>query len=212
MTIRIALADDHPLILDGLLRLFEREDDIDVVACCSDGEEVLQAVRAHHPDVLIVDLRMPRVGGLKLLRQLFEEGCRMQVVVFTAELADEDLLEAVRLGARGLVLKDMAPDLLVRCVRTVHAGGQWLEKQAAGRALERLALREVGWQTLARVLSRREIELVRFVAQGLRNKEIAARLSISEGTVKIHLHNIYGKLGVGNRVELANYARKRGLD
>jgi DNA-binding NarL/FixJ family response regulator len=113
---------------------------------------------------------------------------------------------------RGLVLKDMAPYLLVRCTRTVHGGGQWLEKEATGRALERLVAREVARQALARILSRREIELVRLVAQGLRNKQIASCLGISEGTVKIHLHNVYEKLDVANRVELANYARERKLE
>jgi DNA-binding NarL/FixJ family response regulator len=112
---------------------------------------------------------------------------------------------------RGAVAKGAAPEALVRCIRTVHAGGQWLEGEVAGRVVERLLNGEAGNGHLPGGLTPREAELVELVSQGLRNKEVAARLGISEGTVKIHLHRIYEKLGVTSRVELANYARERGL-
>ena len=207
MTIRLILADDHPLVLDGLRHLFEQEPDMRVVARCGDGEAALRAVREHRPDILVLDLNMPRLGGMEVLRRLAREGLGVRAVLLTADIGEDELLEAVRLGVRGIVLKEMAPDLLVRCVRTVHGGGQWLEQHATGRALERLLAREAS-RTQLKDLTLREIELVRFANEGLRNKEIAARLGISEGTVKIHLHRVYEKLGVTSRVELANYVQR----
>jgi RNA polymerase sigma factor (sigma-70 family) len=210
MTIRLVLADDHPLVLDGLLRLFEGEPDVTVVARCGDGEAALRAAREHRPDILVLDLRMPRLDGMGLLRRLAREGLGVRIVLLTAELGEDELLEAVRLGARGVVLKEMAPDLLVRCVRTVHAGGRWLEKEVAGRALERLVAREATRPKLEE-LTPREVELVRLANAGLRNKEIAARLGLTEGTVKVHLHRVYEKLGVASRVELLNRAREHSI-
>jgi two-component system, NarL family, nitrate/nitrite response regulator NarL len=210
MTIRLVLADDHPLLLDALARLVGQEPDMEVVARCGDGEAALRAAREHRPDVLVLDLRMPRLGGMEVLRRVAGEAPGVRVVVLAGELDEGGLLEAVRLGARGVVLKDTGPDVLVRCVRTVHEGGQWLDSHVAGRALERLLARETARQRVAAVLTPREVELVELVSQGLRNKEVAARLGISEGTVKIHLHRIYDKLGVGSRVGLANHVRDKG--
>jgi two-component system, NarL family, nitrate/nitrite response regulator NarL len=210
MTIRLVLADDHPLLLDALARLVGQEPDMEVVARCGDGEAALRAAREHRPDVLVLDLRMPRLGGMEVLRRVAGEAPGVRVVVLAGELDEGGLLEAVRLGARGVVLKDAGPDVLVRCVRTVHEGGQWLDSHVAGRALERLLARETARQRVAAGLTPREVELVELVSQGLRNKEVAARLGISEGTVKIHLHRIYDKLGVGSRVGLANYVRDKG--
>ena len=134
----------------------------------------------------------------------------MRVVVLAGELGEEELLELVRLGVRGAVPKETAPEALVRCIRTVQAGGQWLEGQVAGRVVERLIAGGGANGRLPNGLTPREAELVQLVRQGLRNKEVATRLGISEGTVKIHLHRIYEKLGVTGRVELANHARERG--
>ena len=209
MTIRLVLADDHPLLLDALARRVGQEPDMEVVARCGDGEAALRAAREHRPDVLILDLRMPRLGGMEVLRRVAGEAPGVRVVVLAGELDEEGLLEAVRLGARGVVLKETAPDALVRCVRAVHAGGQWLDNRVAGRALERLLARETARQQVAGVLTPREAELVELVGRGLRNKEIAARLGIGEGTVKVHLHRIYDKLGVTSRVGLANHARDK---
>ncbi len=209
MVIRLVLADDHPLLLDALARLLEQQPDMEVVACCGDGEAALRAVREHRPDILVLDLRMPQLDGLEVARRAARECPSPRVVILTGELGEEELLEAVRLGVRGVVLKEMAPDLLVRCVRTVHAGGQQLEGEVVGRALERLlAGQAAAQQQSAGGLTPREIELARLVSQGLRNKEIAARPGISEGTLKIHLHRVYEKLGVTSRVELANYVQR----
>lgn len=208
MTIHLVLVDDHPVVLEGIARLIEHEPDLAVVARCTDGVAALEAVRAHRPDILVLDLNMPRMNGMAVLRQAAQEGLDLKVVLLTADISEEDLVEAVRLGVRGVMLKETAPDLLVRCIRTVHGGGQWLEHQLTGWTLERLLAREASRQQAAKVLTTREVELVRHVSQGLRNKEVAARLGITEGTVKIHLHRIYEKLGMNSRVELANYARR----
>lgn len=211
MSIGLVLADDHPLVLDGLANLFSQEEDITVLARCRDGEETLRAVRQHRPDVLILDIRMPGKNGLEVLRELHREGLPTRVVLLTAGLDEDEVLEAVRLGARGVILKEMAPQLLVQCVRKVAAGEQWLEKRSFSRALEKMLRREAGARQVAGVLTPREIEIVRMVASGLRNQQIADKLHISEGTVKIHLHNIYEKLQVDGRVALTLYARDKGL-
>jgi len=211
MPIRLALADDHPIILDGLEILFRMEKDMQVVARCVNGEEALQAVRQHRPDILILDIRMPGKDGLAVLREMKDEDLPTRVVLLTVALDEEETLEAFRLGVRGVVLKEMAPQMLVQCVRKVHAGEQWLERRSVGRALEKLLSREAGAREVAGVLTPREIEIVRMLAAGLRNKEIADKLSISEGTVKIHLHHIYEKLHLNGRLELALYAQDRGL-
>lgn len=207
MPIRVILADDHPIVLGGLDQLLAPEPDMQVIARCTSGRATLEAVRRHKPDILLLDLRMPDGDGLSVLRGLREEKLTTRAVVLSAALDEDELLEAVQLGAKGVVLKEMAPELLLECIRRVHAGGQWLDRDLVGRALDRLVVREALARKVGEVLTPREIEIVRLVASGLRNKEIGRTLSITEGTVKIHVHNIYDKLGVDSRVELAAYAR-----
>ena len=211
MPISVVLADDHPLVLDGLESLFRVERDIVVVSRCRDGAATLRAVREHRPDVLVLDIRMPQADGLSVLRTMKEEGLESRVVVFTAAVDEDEVVEAIHLGVSGVVLKEMAPESLVLCVRHVHAGGEWLERRSASRALDMMRKREAGASTMASLLTPRELEVVRLVVQGLRNKEIAKRLLVSEGTVKIHLHNTYDKLKVEGRMALSVYARERGL-
>jgi len=211
MAISLVLADDHPIVLDGLENLFRQEADFTVVGRCVNGEEALRAVREYRPDVLILDIRMFRMDGLAVLREMKKEGLSTRVVLLTVALDEDQVVEAIRLGVSGVVLKDMAPRLLVQCVRKVHAGEQWLERQSFGRAMERMLRREAGAREIAGILTPREIEIVRMAATGLRNKQIAEKLFISEGTAKIHLHNIYEKLGLSDRLELARYARDKGL-
>jgi len=191
--------------------LFRLEKDIKVVARCLDGDEAVKAVRRYKPDILVLDIRMPRKDGLGVLRDMRKEKLPTGVVVLTAALDDEEVAEAVRLGARGLVLKELAPKLLVQCVRKVHAGELWLEKHSVSSALEKLLKRESGRNEVVQSLTSREIEIVKQVAAGLRNIEIAKKLFISEGTVKMHLHNIYQKLGVDSRTQLSRYAREKSL-
>ena len=211
MPITLVVADDHPLILDGIENLVQLEKDFQLVARCSDGEGALRAVRAHRPDVLVLDVRMPARDGLEVLRELKKDKLPTRVVLLTAAVDENELAEAVRLGVRGLVLKELAPKLLVQCIRQVHAGELWLERRAVTTALEKLVHREAGRKEISRLLTPREVEIVHQVAAGLRNREIAQRLFIGEGTVKIHLHNIYQKLGVDSRLKLTRYAQDKGL-
>jgi DNA-binding NarL/FixJ family response regulator len=209
--IRLILADDHPIVLDGLVQLFRVEPDFDVVARCRDGEEALREVRAHRPDVLVLDVRMPRMDGLEVLRAVRQEDLATRVVLLTAAVEEEQLVEALRLGVGGVVLKEMAPHLLLEAVREVHGGGSWLDKGSVSRIVTKLLHQDEGRKEAAQLLTPRELEIVRMVARGLRNRAIAEQLLISEGTVKIHLHNIYQKLAVDGRLELAVYAQAKGL-
>ena len=206
MTLRLLLADDHPLVLDGLENLFKNEEDFEVVGRCVNGRETLAAARRHFPDVLILDLRMAELGGLEVLRRLAEERIPVRTVVLTAGMREREMMEAVRLGALGVVLKESAPGVLVDCVRAVARGERYLQPRFLQHALA-----TAGANPPEPSLTPRELDLVRMVAQGLRNKQIAERLFITEGTVKVHLHNIYDKLGLNGRLALLRYAEDRGL-
>jgi DNA-binding NarL/FixJ family response regulator len=209
--IRIVLVDDHPIVLHGLQQLFEREADIKVVCCCQDGRTALEAVRTERPDVIVLDLRMPDMSGLDVLRSLSREHLPCRAVLLTAAVRDDEVVEAMKLGAMGLVLKESTPAALMDCVRRVHRGEQWIEREAVTRAFRTVLNRESGARAAAETLTPRELDIVRMIAQGLRNKVIAERLSISEGTVKVHLHNIYEKLGVDGRLELVLTVQEKGL-
>lgn len=211
MEARLVLADDHPIVLDGLAQLFRLEPGFRIMARCMNGDETLAAVRRYRPDVLVLDVRMPGKDGFAVLKELAAENLRTHVVLLTAALEEDGVMEAIRLGVRGLVLKEMAPQVLVECVRTVQAGGRWLDNRSVVHALESIARREAGTARLSSVLSPRELEIVRWIANGLRNKHIAEQLGITEGTVKIHLHRIYEKLQVDGRLALLVYARRNGL-
>lgn len=211
MPIYLVLADDHPLILDALEHLFCLEQGFQVLARCQDGDATLVAVRQHQPDVLVLDLRMPGTDGLAVLRELARTPGATRVVILTAVVDSQEVIEAVRLGVAGVVLKEMAPQLLVQCVRTVAAGGQWFERGAVSRALETYMRQDTSRREATGRLTARELDIMRLVASGLRNKNIAESLSLSEGTVKVHLHNIYEKLRVNGRLALTLYARNKGL-
>jgi DNA-binding NarL/FixJ family response regulator len=154
---------------------------------------------------------MPGHDGIWVMEQAVARKLPARIVLLTAHLDEQKLLDAVRLNVAGVVLKEMAPRLLVECVRKVHAGEKWLETQSVARAMDRMVKRETELQRLTRLLTPREMEIVRLVAEGLRNKEIGDRLTITEGTVKIHLHNIYEKLGVTGRPQLILFATRGGI-
>jgi DNA-binding NarL/FixJ family response regulator len=211
MPIRLVIADDHLLVLAALKHLIHQEQEFEVLACCKDGDETLHAVHQHQPDVLLLDIHMPRKDGLAVLQEMRKEKLSTRVVLLTASLDEDEVLEAMRLGVEGVVLKEMTPQQLLQCIRKVHAGDLWLEKQSVSRALEKLLRRETAAREISKILTRREMEVVRLMASGLRNKEIADKLSISEGTVKIHLHKGYEKLHVQSRLELVRYLHTKGL-
>ena len=208
--IRLVLADDHPIVLMGLQLLFELEGDIQVLASASNGEQALESVNELRPDILVLDLSMPGKGGLAVLRELRRRETMVKTVILTAVDSDE-VLDAISLGASGVVLKDMATAFLVQCVRKVHAGGQWLERGIAGRAVGRFVNREARTNKMVDVLTPREIQVARMVADGLPTKAVASRLAINEGTAKLHLHHVYAKLKVDGRMALVRYMQSEGL-
>jgi DNA-binding NarL/FixJ family response regulator len=209
VSVRLILVDDHPIVLGGLQQLLQRQRDFSVIAACPDAESAMAAITREVPDVLVLDLRMPGTSGLQFLRRLADAGIACRAVLLTAAIDDAEVTEAVRLGVKGLVMKDSTPDTLVDCVRRVNGGGQWLDHETVNRAFKATIERESAERGSA--LTPREIEIVRMVAEGLRNRAIAARMSISEGTVKVHLHNIYEKLGVDGRLELTLVAQQKKL-
>lgn len=208
MAVRLVLVDDHPLMLDGLEQLLRLEPDFEIVAKCSTVSEGLRAIDSLHPHVVILDLKLRHEEGFDLLNRLPPDDAPA-VVVLTASENEEDLLEAVRLGARGVVLKAMAPKTLQRCIRAVYEGRQWLtvEDQDLGARLDRRRQTE---EKLAMKLTPRELEIVRNLAALLDNDEIATRLGLTVGTVKIHIHHIYSKLQVAGRDDLLKYLQKAG--
>jgi DNA-binding NarL/FixJ family response regulator len=205
-SISVALADDHPAILLGVAELLGSYPDIKVVAACSNGTAVMQAIRQLAPTVAVLDFFMPGLNGLEVLANMSAERSVTTAVFLTATATDKQLLAAVSRGAKGIVLKEMALDELVQCVRVVAGGREWLPPSLIDAAFEREAARQSVSTHLAQSLTCRERQIVLLVAEGLSNKEICRRLGISEGTVKIHLHNVYEKVGVNNRTALAAMA------
>jgi two-component system nitrate/nitrite response regulator NarL len=204
MTTSLVLADDHPVVLEGLQGLF-RPPDFEILALTHDGKSCLAAVVTLDPDIVILDHQMPEMTGLEVLSALREKAARARPIILTGTLEESRIMQAIQLGARGVVPKDLAARHLIQCVNTVAAGGTWIEHDLLRKALEARPR-----ETLLALLTPREREIVRQVVEGHRNKEIAQRLRIGEGTVKMHLHNIYAKLNVGTRTELAVLAHKLG--
>ena len=204
---RLVLADDHALILDALEWLFRSANDVEVVARCSGGLAAIDAVTTHDPDLLVLDMDMPDLDGLGVMRRLQAMRSRTKVVLLTAGISDKEAIEAIRLEARGIVLKQMETDTILTCVRAVHRSGIWVEPGwlAAARGLASTGCPD------GPALTPRETEVVHLVASGMRNREIATELDLSEGTVKVHLHNVYSKLELSGRFDLIGYARRNDL-
>jgi two-component system NarL family response regulator/two-component system nitrate/nitrite response regulator NarL len=208
MSISVVLVDDHPLMLAGLEQLLAGEPDFDVRAVCGSVEEGWKALEEYHPDVVVLDLKLGTGDGLEILRRL-EPSKGPAVIVLTA-VEDEDVwLTAARLGAKAVVLKATAPRVLEDCVRSVYRGESWLTVGGIDLS-KRLAQRDTAEAELGNSVTPRELEVVRLVALGLDNQEIAARLAISVGTVKIHLHHVYDKLQLKGRSDLIRFLRESG--
>jgi two-component system nitrate/nitrite response regulator NarL len=204
---RLLLVDDHPIILSGVEDLL-RHTEFRPVGRVTNGLEVDAALAALDPDILVLDLHLPGRSGMEVLRALRGRGDRRKIVFLTADIEDRALLEAWKLGLDGLVLKYEAPDMLIACLEEVARGGRWVESAMIDRAVANraAAIRSDGFAQF----SAREREIVDLALTGARNEEIARTLGITTGTVKVHLHRIYEKLGVGSRADLVIYARDRG--
>ena len=215
--IKVVIADDHPIVRDGLRKLLSTEDDIDVVGEAADGQELLDNLDSWQPDVILLDLRMPNTDGLTALQTLSSTKNPAKVIILTASEDKNEFVQAMKLGCAGIVLKQTSADLIVKSIRRVHAGEIWLDARTTAAVMRQFATAEAaavagGLRGRERApLSSREREIVALVAQGYKNKEMAEKMFISEQTVKNHLHNIFDKLGVSDRLELALYAIHKGL-
>jgi len=212
--ITVLVADDHPLVLRGISDLLEAEPDLRIEAECTNGLDALARIRAVGPAVAVLDLAMPGLSGLEVLKRVRAERLACSVVMLTASITDAKLLDAVASGVSGILLKDAAPDELVQCIREVAGGHRWISQDLVDAALQRENARRSAGRILTDGLTQREREVMLLVADGLSNKEVGRRLNLSDGTVKIHLHNIYQKTGVGNRTALtaAAVSQRNELD
>jgi len=199
--IRIMLVDDHIVMRMGLSTATNGEPDMEVVAEAENGVEAIEAYRVHRPDVVVLDLRMPKKNGIETLRLLREEFGDVRVLVFSNYASGEEVFQAFKAGAAGFVVKEMALERLLEAIRKVHQGEQYIPGEISRRMTGRV-LSE---------LSPREIEVLALVAKGLGNKQIAASLNVVEGTVKVHVTNILAKLGVADRTQAILAAVKRGI-
>jgi DNA-binding NarL/FixJ family response regulator len=210
--VRLLIASGQPLFLDGLEALLGNEADVAVIARCSDDESIVRLSQEKQPDVALLDIDISRENSLRTVRRLNDAAPAMKVVLFTARAEGDALIEAVRLGVRGVLLKSGASSVIAQCLRQVQAGAYWLEKQMTAAALGRMVRREATQRQLSRAgLTPRELEIARLAGQGLRNAGIGAKLGISPATVKIHLHQIYRKLSLSGRIALMVYARDNDL-
>jgi DNA-binding NarL/FixJ family response regulator len=212
VSIRIAIADDHPVVREGLAAMLETQADLEVVGQAETGSEAVTLVASHEPDVLLLDLEMPELDGVGVLRRLREAGSRTRVIVFTVFDTDDRIIAAVEAGAAGYLLKGAPRAEVFAAVRTVAAGGSLLTPVAASAVLRRVrGEAPAPATTAAPMLTARERSVLEQLARGLGNKQIAATLGISERTVKFHVSAVFAKLGAGNRTEAVTRAAQAGL-
>jgi two-component system nitrate/nitrite response regulator NarL len=216
--IRIVIADDHPIFRDGLRRLLESEPNLKVVGEACDGAEAVKLARQLKPEILLLDLAMPRHPGLEALREMSTgagPNNSVRVILLTAAAEKNQIVEALQLGARGVVLKDSATQLLLKSIHTVMAGEYWVGRESVSNLVQylRTLVQSSGEEARQKKfgLTPRELEIVSAVVAGYSNKEIAEYFKISEDTVKHHLSNIFDKLGVSTRLELALFAVNQSL-
>ncbi len=205
MTITILIADDHPIVRKGLSQFFREETDFQVIAECADGESALRLIADSTPEVALVDLHMPGIDGLEVLRRMAHVSPSTKGILLAGNIDQAAAQDAMAAGAKGMVLKETASSLLLQCVRQVQNGGFWIDPAAGGGVRLSTRVQDSRRDQRLDALTTRETELVRLVTEGLTNRTIAARLEIAEGTVKSHLHSVSEKLGIGGRMQIANF-------
>jgi two-component system NarL family response regulator len=199
---RVLVVDDHALLRTGVANIINLEPTLEVVAEAANGQDAIEAYRAQRPDVVLMDLRMPEMEGVEAVRRIREMDPQARVIVLTTYDADEDIARALQAGAKAYILKDIAADALIACIRDVLTGKTYLAPAAAAKLAERVTQVQ---------LTPRELSVLRLLANGHSNKEIASALTISERTVKTHLGHLFEKLGVTSRTEAVRVATRRGL-
>lgn len=203
--IRLLIVDDHPVVRDGLSGIFAGDPDFEVVGQAANGAEAITQAQALHADVVLMDLRMPEMGGVEAIKQLRRWTPSVHVIVLTTYDTDNEVLSAIEAGATGYLLKDAPREELIRAVRAAHRGESVLSPSVAGRLMGRVR------GPASETLSAREVEVIKLIAGGANNREAAAMLFVSEATIKTHLMHIYEKLGVRDRAAAVSEAHKRRL-
>ncbi|GAC1402998.1 MAG: response regulator transcription factor [Ktedonobacteraceae bacterium] len=216
MTVRIVLADDHPIVREGLRTVLETQADFEVVAEAANGEEALQLVASFHPDIVLLDLEMPHMDGVEAIRRMratFAPDALPHIIVFTAFDNDERIIHAIQAGAEGYLLKGAPRDMIFNAMRVTLEGGSLLQPIVASKLLHHVGQHtaQTAQSTPIETLTERELEVLHLLAQGMPNKEIAGTLVISERTAKFHVSSIMGKLGATNRTEAVALAVQRGI-
>lgn len=202
MTIRVLIVDDHPIIRQGLATIINRDPEMTVIAQAEDGQEAVNHFRDYKPDVTLMDLRMPQMGGVEAITAICTEFKLARIVVLTTYDSDEDIYRGLQAGAKGYLLKDAKPNELLSAIRIIHRGQQYIPPSVGAKLVQRMSNPE---------LSERELDVLRLMAQGMSNLEISITLSISESTVKSHVNRILSKLGVNDRTQAVIVAVRRGI-
>lgn len=200
--LRIMIADDHFVVRMGLAAVVNTQSDMSVIVEATNGKQAVEMYRQHRPDVVLMDVRMPEMDGIEAITAIRKDYPDSRIIVLTTYDGDEDIYRALQAGARAYLLKDSLRDGLIEAIRAVYAGQRRIPAEVANRLAERMNRTE---------LTARELEVLKLIAQGKSNKIIASDLSISEGTVKIHVNNILSKLGVSDRTHAATFALQRGI-
>lgn len=208
-SIRVLVAEDHTVVRAGLIALITSEDGLEVVGQAGDGLEAVERVRECQPDVILMDLSMPKLDGIGAITAIRQEQPRARVLVLTSFVEDEKVFAALKAGALGYLLKESSPDDLLRGIRAIHRGESWLHPAIALKLVRELSEPQVA--ALEEPLTERELDILRLVAEGLSNKVIADRLDISERTARTHVSNILEKLHLANRTQATLYALKKGI-
>jgi two-component system, NarL family, response regulator len=201
-SIRVLIADDHSIVRQGLATIIDRDPEMTVIAQAEDGQQAIALFREHHPDVTLMDLRMPQIGGVEAITAICAEFKQARIMVLTTYDGDEDIYRGLQAGAQGYLLKDAKPNELLNAIRTIHSEQKYVPPEVGAKLVQRMSNPE---------LSERELDVLRLMAQGMSNLDIGTALSVGESTVKSHVNRILSKLGVSDRTQAVIVAIKHGI-